>query len=159
MWDEQLICDLLNPLDASRVLQIPINNQGFDDFISWHFTNHGRYMVRQWKHQLGPRVAQLSAPGESGLNPVWKLLWKLKNPNKVKIFIWRALHGIVPLKSIIVNRHIGSSGECSVFQLGPEESFVCFSSIHRRLNCGMIWAYISISRKQLIWNDQGLWSE
>jgi hypothetical protein len=46
MWDEQLISDLLNPLDASRVLQIPINNEGFDDIISWHFTKHGRYMVR-----------------------------------------------------------------------------------------------------------------
>ena len=36
-WDEQLLCDLFSPVDVQRILQIPINNHGFDDFIAWHF--------------------------------------------------------------------------------------------------------------------------
>ena len=50
-----------------------------------------------------------------------EILWKLKIPSKVKIFIWRALHGILPLKCILVNRHIGTSGECPICRSGPED--------------------------------------
>jgi ribonuclease HI len=55
------------------------------------------------------------------MNPVWRILWKLQIPGKVKIFIWRALHGILPLKSILANRHIGSSGECPICRTEPED--------------------------------------
>jgi ribonuclease HI len=48
-------------------------------------------------------------------------LWKLQLPGKVKFFAWRTLHGILPLKSILVNRHIGQSGECPICHQGPED--------------------------------------
>jgi hypothetical protein len=40
-WDEDLLNGLFGPVDVSRIMQIPINNQGFDDFIAWHYTKHG----------------------------------------------------------------------------------------------------------------------
>jgi hypothetical protein len=43
------------------------------------------------------------------------------NPSKVKIFIWRALHGILPLKSILANTHVGTSGECTICHIGAED--------------------------------------
>jgi hypothetical protein len=49
------------------------------------------------------------------------MLWKLKLPSKIKNFAWRALHGLLPLKSILVNRHIGHSGQCPICLLGPED--------------------------------------
>jgi hypothetical protein len=55
------------------------------------------------------------------MNPVWKILWKLKIPSKVRNFIWRALHGILPLKCILANRHIGDSGECPICHKGAED--------------------------------------
>jgi hypothetical protein len=54
-------------------------------------------------------------------NPVWKTIWKLKIPSKVKKIAWRALHGILPLKSILINRHIGDSGECPICHLDAED--------------------------------------
>jgi ribonuclease HI len=45
----------------------------------------------------------------------------MKIPSKVKIFMWRALHGILPLKSILYNRHIGSTGGCPICNQGPED--------------------------------------
>jgi hypothetical protein len=61
-WDTQLLSELLNDVDVGRVLQIPLNNRGFDDFIAWGFTKHGKYSVRsayylQWKHEFGPRAS------------------------------------------------------------------------------------------------------
>ena len=84
-----------------------------------------RYTVRsgyhlKWKSQFGPCVGQLVASGGSATNPVWKVIWKPKAPNTVKIFIGRTLHEILPLKCIFVNRHIGTrtSGQCLIRNQG-----------------------------------------
>lgn len=55
-WDEELIRDIFNHVDVTRILQIPINFQAFDDFISWHLTSSGIFSVRtayheQWAHK------------------------------------------------------------------------------------------------------------
>jgi hypothetical protein len=118
-WDEELLRSLFCMVDVNRILQIPLNNQSFDDFIAWGLTNHGRYTVRsgyhlQWRHTFGARGGQLALPGTSATNPVWKAVWRLKIQSKIKIFLWRALHGILPLKSILANRHVGNSGQCPV---------------------------------------------
>jgi hypothetical protein len=67
-WDEQLLNEIFFSVDVGRILQIPVNSQGFDDFIAWRFTKHGRYTVRsgyhlQWRHQFGPRANHLALPG------------------------------------------------------------------------------------------------
>jgi hypothetical protein len=46
----------------------------------------------------------------------------MKIPSKFKIFIWRALHGILPLKSILYNQHIGTTGGCPICNQGPEDN-------------------------------------
>jgi hypothetical protein len=45
--------------------------------------------------------------------------------------MWRALHGILPLKSILANRHIGTSGQCPVCSQSPEDI------LHLLFNCDM----------------------
>jgi hypothetical protein len=125
-WDVNLLHSIFNVVDVGRILQIPLSPQGFTDFIGWALTKQGFYTVRsayhaQWKFQFRGVASGLSLPGTSAMNPVWRTLWKLQIPGKVKIFIWRALHGILPLKSILVNRHVGTSGECPVCHSGPED--------------------------------------
>jgi hypothetical protein len=60
-WDLQLLNEIFLSVDVGRIIQIPINIQGFDDFIAWSFTRHGRYTVRsgyhlQWRHNFGSRA-------------------------------------------------------------------------------------------------------
>jgi hypothetical protein len=33
-WDEERLQDIFYPVDINRILEIPLNNQGFDDFIA-----------------------------------------------------------------------------------------------------------------------------
>jgi hypothetical protein len=126
-WDAVLLHDLFGAVDVQRILQIPLHRQGFDDFIAWSATTHGRYTVRsgyylQWQHQFGASANQLALPGSSATNPVWKIIWQMKIPSKVKIFMWHSLHGILPLKSIIIyNHHIGTAGGCPICNQGPED--------------------------------------
>jgi hypothetical protein len=75
----------------------------------------------EWRHQYNGQTCRDLVQGTALDNPIWKILWKLDVPAKVKFFCWRALHGILPLKSILVNRHIGTSGQCPVCNLFPED--------------------------------------
>jgi hypothetical protein len=43
----QLLNENFFSIVVGRILQIPINDQGFDDSVSWSFTKHGRYIVVQ----------------------------------------------------------------------------------------------------------------
>jgi hypothetical protein len=119
-WDEELLNMLFCTVDKEWIRQIPINNnQEFQDFVAWSHTKHGQYMVRsgyhmQWKYQFGANASQMASPGVSVTNPVWKSVWRLHVPSKVNIFIWHSLHGIIPLKCVLANRHIGKSGECPI---------------------------------------------
>jgi hypothetical protein len=162
-WDEDLLRDLFLSINVERILQIPLNNHGFGDFIAWHYTKHGRYTVKsgyyiQWRHQFGATGSQLAHPSVSALNPVWKTIWKMKLPGKIKFFVWQALHGLMPLKSILVNRHIGHSGQCPICSLAAEDVshllFLCpavtgrFSDFHQLLT----------RRCRLIVQDQQFWN-
>jgi hypothetical protein len=96
------------------------------DISSIFKTKNGRYSVRsgyylQWRHQFGPPSNMLALPGGSGMNPVWKIAWKMNAPSKVKKITLQALHGIIPLKCILVNRHIGDTCGCLICNQGLED--------------------------------------
>lgn len=42
----------------------------------------------------------------------WKVLWKLKVPPKVKVFLWRSARNCPPTKSNLLSRGIYVGGEC-----------------------------------------------
>jgi hypothetical protein len=54
-------------------------------------------------------------------NPIWKILWNLDVPAKVKILCWKIMHGILTLKVILLKRHIGTSGVCPLCQSDEED--------------------------------------
>lgn len=52
---------------------------------------------------------------------VWKKLWNLKVPAKVKKFIWRCLHNGVPCRSTLMNCHVGNLSQCPYCTEGAED--------------------------------------
>lgn len=135
-WDEALIRMIFSPVDARRILQIPLNHHAFEDFIAWHPDRRGLFSVRsayhvQWMHTFGARANNVSRPGGSAIPAVWSALWKLTIPRKTLIFCWRLLHGILPLKGILANRHIGAVGACPICHQNSEDiRHLFFQCIH-----------------------------
>jgi hypothetical protein len=74
-------------------------------------------------------------------NPTWKILWKLKVPVKVKIFCWRVLHGILPLKDILVKRHVGTDPQCPLCSSAPEDSLHMIFKCQGAMN---IWRILGL---------------
>jgi ribonuclease HI len=67
----------------------------------------------------------------------------MKIPSKSKIFLWRALHGILPLKCVLANRHVGTEGGCPICNSGPEDV------LHLLFTCPVamdLWAVLGLSQ-------------
>jgi len=73
---------------------------------------------------------------------VWKGLWKLAVPGKIKIFGWRVLKGFVPCKGILFNRHIADDADCPMCQSRMEDLK------HMMFLC---------DRARTIWDQLGVW--
>jgi hypothetical protein len=112
-WDEELIREIFWPIDAQRILSIPLARGMMNDFVSWHFTKTGVFTVRscyhaEWDHQHGNKMRRTSVYGTSSSLPVWKTIWSLNVPAKIKIHLWRSLLGAIPCNGVLANRHMQS---------------------------------------------------
>jgi hypothetical protein len=79
--------------------------------------------------------------GTSIKNPVWEILWKLRIPAKIKIFGWKALHGLILGMGVLANRNIKVSPRCPICKKGFED--IC----HLMFTC---------NRAKQIWKSLGL---
>ena len=62
---------------------------------------------------------------------VWKTLWKLKVPNKIKVFGWKASCNIPPIRVNLVQRRIIQDNRCEVCKIEAE------TRIHALCNYGV----------------------
>jgi hypothetical protein len=108
-WDEEIIQSNFHPIDVQRILQIPLH---INAFSAYHV---------EWKHQFNGFTCRSLITSTSLNNPTWKILWKLDVPAKVKIYCWRIMHGVLPLKSILLKRHIGTTSTCPICNSEEED--------------------------------------
>jgi hypothetical protein len=99
-WDEELIRSLLWSVDANRILEIPMAPLGMEDFVAWQHTKNGLFTVKsayhaEWDYQFGRKEKRTLKVERSEISPVWKKLWKLNVPAKIKIFGYGGLCMVV----------------------------------------------------------------
>jgi hypothetical protein len=92
-WDEDLVRTNFWSIDVERIMRIPLSDT-MEDFIAWHYTKIGFFSVRstyhvEWDHQHGRKLQRTTGIGSTDINPVWRKLWGIKVPTKVK----KKLHG------------------------------------------------------------------
>uniref|UniRef100_A0A453R7C6 Reverse transcriptase zinc-binding domain-containing protein n=1 Tax=Aegilops tauschii subsp. strangulata TaxID=200361 RepID=A0A453R7C6_AEGTS len=136
-------------IDAEWILSIPISQHNMTDFIAWSYTKNGLFSVRsaysvEWNYQYGSKLKYSNGMGRSTRNPIWCQIWKLSCPAKVKIFLWRTLHGTLPCRATLTNRHMKVSPLCPTCSQGVEDTkhllFLCRKAkeVWKRLGLDMI---------------------
>ncbi|XP_062170938.1 uncharacterized protein LOC133876698 [Alnus glutinosa] len=66
-------------------------------------------------YHLGKEIQQWSKGACSSIDAkreVWKVLWSLKIPNSVKVFLWKACHNLLPTKANLLKRKVVEDGLC-----------------------------------------------
>ena len=83
--------------------------------LVWPFTPNGEYSVRSAYHMLvSTSVMADQASTSSGDQSVWKSIWRIRAPNKIRHFIWRAVKDSLPTKENLQRRHIPLDLTCSL---------------------------------------------
>jgi len=80
-------------------MSIPLCRSYVEDKLVWPFTPSGTYTVKLGYRFLVNENSINSAPMNSNQNDgVWKLIWALSVPNKVKNFVWRSCRDALLIK-------------------------------------------------------------
>lgn len=113
-WDLTKLRTLFNPKIIEAILKLPPSHSGEQDFWMWEHEKSGLYSVssayRFFRTCLTPDRGNASDAGEK--KKFWDTLWRLKLPQKVKIFAWRACQEGLPSKQNLIRRRIPTTSQC-----------------------------------------------
>ncbi|XP_023873343.1 uncharacterized protein LOC111985934 [Quercus suber] len=110
MWDREMVEAKFHRSDAEAILHIPLSHRYVPDMIYWLHTKDGEYSVKSGYHIARLISKQDADVGESSREVTgslsWAKLWKLKIPNKIRVFGWRACLDILPTRVNLARRKI-----------------------------------------------------
>ena len=136
-WDMEKLNNIFLPHEAKVILSIPISPSLPEDSLVWAWTNNRSFTVQSAYGvalQALKEGQQISDKGtnsdNSKMTNIWKSIWQLKCPNKIKHFLWRACKSILPTNHCLARRKIGTMVGCEF--CGEKET-----SGHTLWNCLM----------------------
>ena len=114
-WNGHLIDLKLAPLMAQKIKAIPLSTAMMGDCLVWPRTRDGNYLVKTGYQLLGEFENREVASGSSNndLRSFWKGIWKLRIPNKIKNFYWRACTESLPTLANLHRCKVINSPLCS----------------------------------------------
>lgn len=137
-WNVSLIQYIFWAVDVHSILQVAFGSPTTEGKMVWAFSKSGRFTVRLCYYRLlqgkiGAEDVRLSLANSMGRD--WNWIWSLRVPPKVRMFLWRACHEILPTRVVLMRRHVGTNPYCQFCSTEVETVthvlFVCpfFSSI------------------------------
>nr|XP_051200174.1 uncharacterized protein LOC127313744 [Lolium perenne] len=147
-WKEDKVREMFQEEIAEKILKIPISSEGCKDFASWPHSKNGTYTVKSGynlaRTQLFWLERSLTGRGSSSnqeiIEKVWKKLWKIQCPEKMKIVLWRIAQNCLPTGDQLQTRSIPTRYDC-VFCNRSENVAHCFLLCHYVKE---IWAELKI---------------
>uniref|UniRef100_A0A0A8ZJV0 Reverse transcriptase zinc-binding domain-containing protein n=1 Tax=Arundo donax TaxID=35708 RepID=A0A0A8ZJV0_ARUDO len=128
-----------------------------DDLQAWHYDPKGVFSVKSAYHVLQdqqdretPRqVGESSSatPTQLGESLNWQKLWRLSCPPKIKQFLWRLAHDILPTRMNIRRRGMDVDTRCPVCMRFDEDGCHCFLKCKFARHC---WQDMNLDHIQLI---------
>ncbi|KAK6136178.1 hypothetical protein DH2020_030069 [Rehmannia glutinosa] len=99
---------------AREIFKIPLIHIGCKDRIAWHYSANGKYSVKSgYRVALSLSAQTLNCPGQSGSpSPLWKWIWNLEVPPKVRVFMWKTAHGRLPVRAALHRRSTDTTPYC-----------------------------------------------
>ena len=123
VWKGEIIESYFFEWEAKIIKNIPLCRSIQEDVLIWPFSPDGEYTV-----QTGYRFLQKqhldNEPGSSEaaeLKSLWKKIWGLKVPGKVRNLVWRACKNALPTKMNLLHRKVVTSAVCELCNLHTED--------------------------------------
>ena len=139
VWRSEFIHSNFHQDDAEAICRIHLSRRQVADSIIWSYNNNGNFSVKS-AYRVARRIQREDRAGSStssAYTKIWKVLWNLKIPNKIKVFGWRACADILPTRVNLVRRRVLTYDKCPICLREPE------NTIHVLWECAAvqdIWA-------------------
>lgn len=104
-WDLDVISNLFNSRDKELILQIPFSYRKESDIWYWLHDSCGVYSVRSC-YKL------LTHSASDSFTSIWRTLWNLEVPSKVRNFLWRAITNVLPAADNLIHHRMAIRPTC-----------------------------------------------
>ncbi|XP_050259107.1 uncharacterized protein LOC126704117 [Quercus robur] len=132
-WRADFIMDMFEKEDAEAICRIQLSRRHVEDCMIWMHQRKGIFTVKS-AYKVARKVLSEGRVAESSRGcagkEVWPAIWKLRIPNKIKVFGWRACNEILPTKLNLSKRKIIVDAMCPICLRFPE------SVVHALWECG-----------------------
>ena len=122
VWNVDLIETMFYPWEASMIASTMVSEVEDNDTLVWPLTPDGEYYV--WTaYRLQENGVSQENPSPSSIDAtvtVWKGVWKIHAPSKIRHFVWRALRDSLPTKPNLRIKNIMVDEACSLCEDGKE---------------------------------------
>lgn len=106
-WNVNMLKNNLSSASAIEAIQTPISRSMVNAEIYWPHTKDGIYNVKSGYRRIQEINTHIhSGPTSSRVatSEMWNLLWKIKVPEKIKQFLWRACHNTLATKGNLATK-------------------------------------------------------
>ena len=100
IWNEELIDQSFYLWEVEIIKRIIVSKYATANALIWPLSSNGEYIVRSaYRLLVGLQLqGQASSSNVEASKSLWNNIWKLRVPNKVRHFVWRAVCNSLPTK-------------------------------------------------------------
>ena len=113
-WDRDKVFDLFAHKTRMEILQLPLSRLSSRDKLVWKENRSQSFSV-ETAYQVALRMGQQQRVEHSGLmaeRKIWRKLWSLNVPPKVRMFVWRARSNVLLTQDNLYCRKINIDPRC-----------------------------------------------
>ena len=105
-WNYHLIDAISTLVEANLIKAVPLCSPPQKDFLYWLMDKFGEYRVKaSYKIPCEEnRRDEASSSNREANRALWKGIWKMSTPGKIKHFLWKACSNALPVKTNLVKR-------------------------------------------------------
>ena len=142
-WDVELSDQIFLPWEAEIVKQIPLSFRRPNDMLTWGETKKREFSVKSAYRLLYQKsISGVASASAGSIKVFWDGVWSSQVQPKVRNFIWRACHNILPTKTKLFEKKISTSFSCPWCEEEPE---TCDHILWQCEFAQKVWSACSVS--------------
>lgn len=126
-WNSQKVQNNFPTNIATEILGIPISVCDTQDVLIWSTSPSGSYQT-SYGYSVLFEQSQISTSASNSSIPedFWQLLWKLKFPKRIQVFLWKLFHDALPTSANLHLHHLNVTQDCLFCHASAETTFHLF---------------------------------
>lgn len=124
-WDRDIVVGFFAPLEVELIMKIPLSSTNVEDKLIWPHVSNGVYTVKSgYRFLVQEKAGPWPSPqAQDETSNIWRQIWGLLVPNKVKNFLWTTCKEALPVKKNLVHWKVITEDVCCHCKLKDEDGY------------------------------------